>query len=159
MGDVTVMNWHYSQSLCSSLCLLHPPPQPQNPSIIPVNWCLSVRITVLWEEIHSETEMKGFLPKRAVTECLWLTPNRFSLDDSWARTGRASLPEAQRPRAGCHAQAMSLSLGHGAFLLGGATVDKSDSHDLFMLYLPRLMNLSRGGQDRKKDRGIFFFFF
>lgn len=141
LQEATVMNWYSSQSsLHSSLCLLLPLPCPTiHPSCL---WMLiSFRMAVVWGGIHNETE-NGFLLKQTVTSFLWLTFNRFSLDDSWTWTGGASLPEAQRPRAGCHAQAKRLSLG----LLGSSTLDKPDSHALFMLYLPSLINLSQTGQ-------------
>lgn len=153
------MNWHRSHHRAPrSASPSPPPPQPPNPSIIPVKWYLSVRITVLWGEIHGETEMKGFLLKRAGTECLWLTPNRFSLDDSWARTGSASLPEAQRPWAGCHAQAMSLSLGHGAFLLGGSTVGRVWQPWLIHALPPTSNKLVKGWARQTEGQRCLFFF-
>ena len=154
MREATVMNWHRSHHCVprSVSSFLSPAPR-IHPSC---RWKLiSSRIAVIWGEFHSETEKRVFLPKRAVTEFLWLTVNRFSLDDSWAWTGGASLPEAQRPRAGCHARAKSLSLGRVAFLLGGSTLDKPDSHDLFMLYLPSSNQLVTVWASTKRDGHLF----
>lgn len=124
-------------SLRSLLCLLLPLAWTSiHPSCL---WMLpSSRIAVICSRIHNETE-NDFLLKQTVTQLLWLTLNGFSLDDSWVWTVGTPLPEAQRPRAGCHAQSMS----RVAFLLGTST---SDSHDLFMLYLPFIINLSQTWQ-------------
>lgn len=117
-------------------------------------WMLiSLRIAVIWGEIQNKPKTKFFLLKWAVTVFLWLTLDRFSLDDSWHWTGGAPLSEAQRPWEGCHAQAKSLSLGRVAFILRSSKLDKPDRHDLFMVYLPSLINLTHTGQP-PRDRHL-----
>ncbi len=153
LWEAIVMNWRCSHHCVPRSVSSFPSRPPESIHHVCECWYLSgsqsfgAGITV--------KQKKGFLPKWAVTDFLWLTLNRFSLDDSWTWTGGASLPEAQRPWAACHAQAKSLSLGHVAFLLGSSTLDKPDSHDLFMLYLPSLINLSQTGQ-ALGDRHLFF---
>lgn len=85
----------------------------------------------------------------------WVTPNRFSLDDSWAWPGGAPLPEAQRPKAGCHALAMSVSLGH-CFPFGGA--------DIWQNWQPWLIHSLPPVSDQlvtkwgSRQKGTFFFY-
>lgn len=114
------------------------PPSPKNPSI------MSVTANIFQDYSHVGRELRQNRINGFSQSELWLTSNSFSLEDFWA-----SIPEAQSRQVGCHAEANSLSLGFGAFLLGRPMLDKPESQYLFMFYRPLItVSTCRGTSQR-----------
>lgn len=96
---------------------------------------------------------KGFYPSE-----LWLTPNRFTLDECWARTGGAPLPEARRPCSRLSCPGWEPLSGPCCLPSGELNAGKAwQPWPIHLLSHPGLSTYEGvGPTDRQTDRGIVF---